>query len=240
MTSPSGSPVYRHTPGQHGFRAPAEPSARRDALDAHVARFLGEDYTVWHEVISDLVHLDVYMWRPNEARPLFTFMTVGMSDLPMSTPHELSKQGLTPYAELMLSLPADWPVPTGSDAVIPWDDENAYFPVRALKSLGRLPHEYGTWLGFGHTVPNGDPPEPVCDGTDLVSWLVLPPMTLSPEFRTVSSPDGMVDIMALVAITADELDLKLRAGVDALFDGFDAFGVSEILDVRRASSLRRP
>lgn len=56
------------------------------------------------------------------------------------------------YAELVISLPPFWPLDEQS-----WRDERHYWPVRLLKTLGRLPHEYDTWLGVGHTIPNGDP-----------------------------------------------------------------------------------
>jgi hypothetical protein len=239
--SPSGSPVYRHPARERGFTGPAEISAgRRAALDDHLARYLGEDWVVWHEIASDLVHLDVYLWRPTPERPVYTLVTVGISDLPMSLPPELVAQGRSPYAELLISLPADWPMPAEPGDVSPWQDENSYFPMRSLKALGRLPHEYGTWLGFGHTIPNGDPPAPLCDGTALVSWLLLPPVSLPRDFSTVESPDGAIEMLALVGITLDEQDLKLRAGVEALFPGFERHGVTDVLDIGRPSSLRPP
>lgn len=237
--TPADQPVYRHEARDRDLAAPAPyDTGRREALDHHLGRHLGDDWVVWHEIVSDLVHLDVAMWRPTEERPAYTFVTQGMSDLPMSIPAELAAQGMTPYAELMVTLPADWPVPSGPSDTAPWQDDNAYFPVRALKMLGRLPHEYDTWLGFGHTIPNGDPPEPLCDGTELVGWLLLPPVSMPQEFSTVATPAGSVELFALVALTADEMDLKLRRGVESLFDGFERHGVSDLLDVRRRSSLR--
>ena len=63
--------------------------------------------------------------------------------------------GAETRAELMIALPAEWKL---ADSQL--EDERWYWPIRNLKALARLPHEYETWLGFGHTVPNGDPPEP--------------------------------------------------------------------------------
>ena len=29
-----------------------------------------------------------------------------------------------------------------------------FWPIQMLKFLARFPHEYKTWLGWGHTIPN--------------------------------------------------------------------------------------
>lgn len=229
-------PTLRHQAVEREFRSAVEPDpAVREAFDAHVARFLGEDYVVWHEIVSDTIHLDVYMWRPTDDRPFFTFVTSGMSDWPMHVPDGAQEQGVTDLAELVVRLPADWPVPEGGAA--PWD-EDSYFPIHWLKYLGRLPSEYGTWLGFGHTIPNGDPAEPLTDGTELVGWVLLPPVTFPDEARSVDLPDGRrIDLFAIIGVTAAELDRKLSDGATSLFDGFDEHRVNEVLDVGRRSTV---
>lgn len=47
----------------------------------------------------------------------------------------------------MLFLPENWP--TSSDA---FKDDKYYWPIKLLKQLARFPHEYNTWLGYGHTI----------------------------------------------------------------------------------------
>ena len=100
--------------------------------------------SVWHEIVSDLVHLDIYMWRSTEDRPMYTFVTGGMSDLPMTVPQAAVDEGTSDRAELMVCLSASWPVPTDDHAISPWNDEGAYFPIRSLKQLARLPHDHET------------------------------------------------------------------------------------------------
>jgi hypothetical protein len=225
----------RHTAVERGWRAPAESDpAVRAAFDAHVERFLGGDYAIWHEIISDTIHLDVYLWSPTPERPFHTLVTSGMSDLPMVLPDGGHGDDVTDLAELVVCLPADWPVPDTGDAS---RDDDSQFPLYWLKTLARLPSEYGTWLAFGHSIPNGDPAEPLTSGTALVGWMLLPPVTLPAEARSVPLPGGRrIDLFAIVGVTGPELDRKLRAGAGALLDGFDAAGVNEVLDVRRAST----
>lgn len=226
--------VHQHI---DGTRAPVEfDEAIRTAFDAHVHAFLGEPATVYHEIVSDLVHIDVYMWRPTNDREMYTFVTSGMSDGPMTVPTELTLEA--DRAELVLCLPPDWPVMADDGDGTPWDDERFYFPIRWLKTLARLPHEFDTWLGFGHTVPNGEPPRALAPNTGMAGWAVLPPVTLPDEFG-VMRPEGLpsVAFFGIVGLYPDELALKRANGIAALFDGFERHGVSELLNPHRGSSL---
>ena len=234
-----GQPILRHEAVDRPFRlADHGDPAVREAVEAHLEAHLGPSDSVWHEIISDLVHVDVYMWRPTEARPIYTFVTVGMSDRPMTVPAEARQAGCVDRVELVVCLPADWPVPSDPHSIAPWDDPDAYFPIRWLKTLARLPHEYGTWLGFGHSIPNGDPPEALASDTGLCAWVLLPPMTLPDDARELDLPDGgRLELYGIVALHRDEMERKLAQGVESLFDGFDDHGVNELLDVGRPSSL---
>lgn len=232
--SGSGAPILRHAAREREL-SPAEAGGgeRRKALEEHYARYLGEDWIVWHEIVSDLVHLDVCMWRPTPARPFHTFATLGMSDLPMTVPPDAVRSGAARFAELVVSLPADWPVPDGG----PWADEAAYMPVRALKTLGRLPHEFGTWLGFGHTVPNGDPAEPLPGSPNLTGFAVLTADTLPEGFRYVGRGVERVDVLSLWLLTTAEMELKLERGTEELLPILRRRGVSELLDIDRTSTV---
>jgi suppressor of fused protein SUFU len=236
--SGSNAPIYRHESVARPFRVAAETdSDLREGIEAHLCTFLGESPMVWHEIVSDLVHVDVFAWVPTDERPWHTFVTVGMSDLPMTVPPDAIAEGVARRAELMVCLQASWPVPETGATIAPWPDES-YFPIRWLKTLARLPHEYQTWLGFGHTVPNGDPPAPITSGTSLCGWLLLPPMTMPQAFRRLEVGGERVDFFGIIAVYRDELDHKLAHGVESLFAGFDRDGVSELLDLTRASTVR--
>jgi hypothetical protein len=236
--SGSGSLIYRHKRVQRPFRvATGAESGLREGIEAHLGAFLGDSTVVWHELVSDLVHVDVFAWAPRDERPWHTFVTVGMSDLPMRVPPDALEQGVARRAELMLCLPSSWPVPQMGAANESWTDES-YFPIRWLKTLARLPHEYHTWLGFGHTVPNGDPPEPLTPSTSLCGWLLVPPMTVPKAFRRLEIDNEQVDFFGVIALDRDELDHKLANGVESLFAGFDRNGVNELLDLSRASTVR--
>ena len=216
--SASGSEIFRHEPREEPPRVVGGANPVLDAVTEHVERHVGEVERVLHEVLSTTVHVDVLEVPPGEDRPFRTLVTCGMSALPMNAPSPEQA-----HAELLLCLPADLA-----------DD----WPAGLLRSLARLPHEYDTWLGHGHTIPNGDPPEPYAPGTSLCGALIVPPVMLPKEIRVLHG-DPPTTFYAVVPLHANEMELKLQHGVEALFPHFDRAGVSELLDPRRRSAIRR-
>jgi hypothetical protein len=222
----SGQPVYRHTPRDREFE-PAFGNARTiEAIGRHVGRYVGKIEHVFHEVASDLVHVDIHLVPPQPNRDFVTLVTTGMSDRPMIVPPDCDAPT---YAELLLCLPADWPL----DQADLKDDAN-YWPMRLLKFLARLPHAYDTWLGFGHTVPNGDPTGPFDASTGLCCALIVPPTLFDERFEQLAlSDDKVVQIYAVIPIYAEEMEFKLRHGTEELLRRFAAVGICELLDPRR-------
>jgi len=234
--SPGGSSIERHQARERPWQPPAESTGMKE-IEQHFTRFWGEPETVFHELVSDLVHIDVHLVPPRAERNCWTLFTTGMSDLPMTTP--AAAEGLR-FAELVLALPADWNLRALKVMPPPADLERWYWPVRWLKQLARLPHDYKTWLGFGHTIPSADPPEPFHADTKLCGWFLLPPITVPESARSVKLADGrVVHLYCLHALHADEMDLKLAKGTNALLGAFDRAHVSEVLDLERPSSIRR-
>lgn len=230
--SKGGSLMYRHqAPAADGRPASEVDPEWMKQIEAHVARHVAPPEHVFHEIVSDRVHIDVHVVSPGATHPYWLLFTTGMSARPMTLPPD---HDLTPYAELSILLPPTWKC--GSE---PFKDERWYWPVRWLKMLARLPHEYATWLGDGHTVPNGDPARPFADGTNLAGMIVLRSLTLPPDIHTIPLGDVEVDLFTLWPLTADELQYKLDRGTDALIDAFEAANLSDIIDPARPSILRR-
>jgi hypothetical protein len=226
--SAGGSRIYRHEAATDGVPEIAHGDGELiDAVSEHVERHIGTVDDVFHELISPTVHLDVLRVSPRDERPWHTLVTCGMSVRPMSAPEpDLA------FAELTLALPPDWPV-----AQEAWEDERHYWPIRLLKFLGRLPHEYDTWLGEGHTIPNDDPPQPYAPGTALCGAVVAPALLVPEGFRVLQRPAGSVRFLGVVALHGAEMDFKLAKGADALYDRLDAADVSELVDPGRPSTV---
>jgi hypothetical protein len=234
--SAGGTPILRHQARESGSTAPAT-EALASEIELHFEKHFGPTDTVFHEIVSDLVHLDVYTIRPTRQRNYWTLFTIGMSALAMTPPPGAEEQK---WAELVLYLPSDWDLDRLKISPPPNDLERWYWPVRWLKMIARLPHEYKTWLAAGHTIPNGDPPAPFARETKLCCWLLLPPISVSPEARRIELSDGRaVNLFALHALHIEEVTLKLHKGLDALLDALERANISEVLALDRKPAVRR-
>lgn len=231
VVSLSGSPIYRHGDPKPWTVPLGEEFIQQ--ISDHIEEHLGPVETVFHEILSDVVHIDVHIVKPTQDFPYVRLVTSGMSDLPMKTPDDAA---VPRYAELMITLPAEWKTDQKS-----FEDESWYWPIRLIKGLARLPHKYETWLGFGHTVPNGDPAEPYALNTALCGAIVLPSVTAPPGFQTLDIPGvKTVTFYSVVPLYEKEMEFKLRAGTDKLLDRFDRKGLNDIVDVKRADvTIRR-
>lgn len=230
--SPGGSPIMVHS-REKDF-TPPQGEEHIEAIGAHIERHLGPVSGVFHEIISDLVHIDVHVVPATEQFPYLRLVTSGMSDLPMTVPDEVDAD-VPHYMELMVTLPADWPI--SQDA---FEDERNYWPVRLLKGLAQLPHEYDTWLGFGHTIPNGHPSEPYAPGVGFDGAIVLPPVTPPEDFAELALEDGkVISFMTIIPLYPEEMDLKLKKGAEALLDRFDAKNIQDVIEPGRVNVARK-
>lgn len=223
--------ILRHEARERSPQPAMADPASVELIADHIEKHIGKIDGVYHELVSDLVHVDINHVPPTADRPYHTFVTSGMSDQPMHLPAEAVESGCSQYAEVMLCLPADWRT---SDK--DFEDESWYWPIHWLKILARLPHEYSTWLGVGHTVPNGDPAEPFAPNTRLCCVVLLPPLKPGPEFRRLKTPDGRsIEFLGVVPMYPEEVDFKLKFGAELLLERFNLGEVSELLDVKRAN-----
>ncbi|WP_372894484.1 suppressor of fused domain protein [Stieleria sp.] len=221
-----GSTVYRHEARSREFELAIGDSENIERVEAHIAEHVGEVDSVWHELISDLVHIDVHWVKPSSERPFHTLITTGMSDRPMSPPEGAEELA---YAELMLCLPPDWKLDEQS-----LSDTTNYWPIQWLKFLARFPHEYETWLFDGHTIPNGDPADPLDPSVDFIGWLLTFPSTTNEEFiRLKISDEKSIYFLAAIPLLQNEMDFKLKYGTESLLKRFDKAGYNEVLDVNR-------
>jgi hypothetical protein len=236
-TSPAGDPIYRYegvAPAPFELASGDEDTVA--AISAHIERHLGPIAGVFHELISDQVHLDVYVVNPSADFPFYTLITSGMSDRPMTVPPEANPDEAPPYAELCILLPSTWRIPGPGET---FADDNAYWPISWLKLVARLPHEYHTWLGFGHTIPNGEGAEPFADDTELGCMLLLTAISLPEEFQTLPLNDAkIVQFYTLYPLYREEMGLKMHQGVGALLDRFEEFNISDVLDLTRPNVAR--
>ena len=202
------------------------------AIEGHIEKNLGKVSTVLHELVSEIVHVDIEVIVPTTQRSFYLLVTNGMSALPMNTPKNAQDKK---YAELVLSLPSNWPM-TQEDL----KDERYNWPVQLLRELARFPHQYNTWLWVGHTVPNGNPIKSFAVNTKLCCALILIPILVPESFRVFeASKDVTVHFLSLFPIYKEEMNFKLTSGVEPLYSLFEKNRITELLDINRKNVCRK-
>ena len=224
--SESGAPILRHDKVEES-KLTFEESPYAREIEKHIERHLGDVPTVFHEIVSTTVHVDIHIVPPAPSREWTALVTCGMSTHPMNTP-----KGAEHFrrAELMLRLPPDWPV--SHDDL---KNEANYWPMRWLKQLVRFPHLCKTWLSAGHSIPNGDPAEPLHPSVKFTGWVLARPFAGGEGFETLECEDGEhVYFFSLIPVFPSEMEFKLSRGMEALLAEFAKAGVTDLLNVDRA------
>jgi len=218
-------------------------------IAAHIAKHFGAFDNVFHVIMSHDIHVAIVLIPPTEERNYYTLVTMGMGAHRMNIPSQMAPYKLE-RAELMICLPPDWKVPRADLEIIGGDDEdsennpdhpnheNWYWPLRWLKILARLPIENNTWLGYGHTVPNG---ESFAENTELCCIVLAPPAQFGPEAQICEMPDGSrVIFYQMLPLYADEMNYKLENDADVLLEKFEQHPAGKdmlVLDIKRPSVL---
>lgn len=179
--------------------------ANTEAREKIYTEMFGESDIVLHELLPLIPHIDVYRFPPNSDRDFFTYVTGGMSDLAMNSPQKLGKD--YSRAELVF-----------------YSTENRDEYPELLRWLAHFVHDHNTWLHWGHTMPNGQPPTPLF-GTKKLDTLFFMPSILRPDSTLGDKlliDQQPVHLIWCVPITTAECQLKLDKGSDAIYDLFEA------------------
>ena len=200
-----------------GSKEELAPAAARQR-EAVYNRFFGTCENVYHELTSQLPHIDVYTYPGQNQRNFCTLVTGGMSDRPMRLPKEA--QGVPRRVELIF-----------------YCSEAKPEYLETLRWLAAFPHSYRTWVGSGHTIPNGDPPAPMWGAGEL-NTILLVPTILSPDNTLPSalSIDGdPVEFLWVVPLSQKECDLKLAKGFAAILHLFQRHRHPHVFNPERRS-----
>lgn len=220
-TSEGGSIIHRYSnakwsPTKLGFtEKAAEFGKLRD--EVYLRRF-GEAKQVYHEVIPLIPHIDVMeYYRTSKDGDICTLVTSGMSDLAMNVPRKLE-------------------APRRVELIFYCRDPKQEY-VETMRWLAHFPHDQKTWIGELHTIPNGNPPEPLWGSPTLDTIFLLSPVVkkdLDLRSELILDGDG-VEFLWIVPITTAECKLKLAKGSQTILDIFNENRHPYVFDPSRKS-----
>lgn len=187
---------------------------------SHVERHIGRIDRVFAgdpaEGTADVLHVP-----PVNSRPYHTLVTAGMSRIEMKVPPDAN----APHRlELMMTLPEGW---NPSDA----------WPTRLLQSLSKLPRE--RWLGWGHTVPNGDPPQPLAPQTELCGVIIAPSLLVPVAFYELAVDGERVAFYSAIPLYREELELHAREGMAALLERLLHKDINDVVYLKRKNVAKK-
>ena len=180
-------------------------------------QFFGGLQEVNHELNPVVPHIDVYVYPPGfQGRDFFTLVTGGLSDFPMDMPPGPT----SPRCELIM-----------------YAREPAKRCIGFLRYLACIPHVQNTWFSHGSTMTNGQPPEPIFEGSQLDCVLFLFPI-VSPD-KTIGEHlllEGQaVNFLWIVPVTNSECELVRHEGLGKMLALMDQNNHPIVLNTLRAS-----
>ena len=198
-----------------------------EVIEGHIQQYFGNFETVFHELSSPDIHVDICVVPPSEEHDYYTLVTMGMGAHRMNVPEELAEYKLE-RAELAIALPKDWKLKQED-----MKDDRWYWPIRLLKSLARLPIASDTWLGFGHTMDNEDD---FAKDTKLCAAILTGPQDTEDGSEVCILPSGEeVNFYQVIPLYREELEYKLAHDADALLDKMD--GISFVTYNTRPNAM---
>jgi hypothetical protein len=198
-------------------------------IRSHVERHIGR---IGHVFPGDPARetADVLHVKPINSRPYHTLVTAGMSSVAMQAPPDANAPR---RIELMMTLPEAWKLSEASS------DERVHWPIRLLQSLSRWPREHKGWLGWGHTAPNGDPPQPLAPRTALCGVIVAPSLLVPVTFYELDIDGERVAFYSAIPLYREELELQAREGMAALLGLLLHNDINDVVDIKRRNVARK-
>ena len=202
--TPDGTSVIRHDTATTKLGVTPHAGRYRKARESAYAQLCGEALKVSHELLPLVPHVDVYIFqRKRGDQIVYSLVTGGMSDLEVTLPRRAVD------------------VPRRVELIFYCAKPREEY-ISTLRWVAHFPHGNKSWLGHGHTMPNGNPPAPFWGSTILDTLFFLPPIvTKDQTLPELLQLDGRpVHFLWLVPLTTPECNFKLESGFEAMLDLF--------------------
>lgn len=217
--APDGTSIIRHEAADTKLGFTPNAARFRQTRDAAYEQLFGKALHVSHELLPLVPHIDVYVFqRKRGDQIVYALVTGGMSDLEMNLPRHAAD------------------VPRRVELIFYCAEPREEY-ISTLRWVAHFPHDNKSWLGHGHTMPNGNPPAPFWGSKILNTLFFLPPIVAKDQaLPELLQLDGQpVHLLWVVPLTTPECNYKLARGFDAMLDLFQQHRHPHVFDPNRPS-----
>lgn len=200
-----------------------------EEVTKHIESAFGHCENIFHELVSEDIHVDICMVAPTEEKDYYTIVTMGMGALPMNVPKELEEYKLE-RAELAIALPSYWKLDTKS-----MEDEKWYWPIRLLKNLSHIPIDNDSWIGFGHTFSNSGP---FAADTNLSGAILINAVVEEGKETLVLNSGKEINFYQVIPLYDGEIEFKNENGTKSLLKELEG-NTSFVVDIEREDLTER-
>jgi hypothetical protein len=208
-----------------------------EEVSLHLARHLGDYQTAFSDVDGwagkSKEHgppVDVLVVPPEGERRFAYVASFGCAFKPLPA-RVYAEKGMRRRVEFVLAAPQRGEAKR--------DREMLNMAANTVRQFAKLAHLQPITVEPGETVAFAEEPEPVFAGSSQVAFAFMAPRLPSDGFDALKLANGeIVRYVAPIPIYRDELDAAQQHGPDALVHALTAGGVTEMLDLHRASVAR--
>jgi len=189
-----------------------------EIVETFIKENFGRYENIIHEIISDIIHIDVAVIEPNPAKDYYTLVTIGTGAKKMNNIDAYNR------VEIMIHLPRNWDIHS--------NEEKWYWPIRLIKSLSRLPFANDTWIGVEHTIQYNDN---FFVDTNFSGVILTPAFDPNKEYKTVTlKNNNKVHFIQVLPITIEEMQFKIENNcAELLIESLPHTDYNFIVDVNR-------
>jgi hypothetical protein len=176
------------------------------------------------EIVPTGLPIAIHVIPPTETHKQLTLFTTGMSEQPMTVPEGQDEYR---YAELLIHLPADWPLTKKA-----LGDPRYNWPIRWLQNTARYPYDNNTWLGGPFTIITTNPPQKIAPDAQFTA------MMLAAKSEMCCANGRLIQFYTLVPLYPEERELEVKQDLPTLMRAFDRHGISDVVDLHRKNAAK--
>ena len=222
-------------------------TSERDKIAEYLKAQFGEPLTVIHDKGDQIVHIDIYVYPPTKERKFGMMITSGMSERPMNAPPdawkvwpiditkvpEEKREALNcKYAELVVKLPPDWPLPQPGGHL---QNDQYLWPIAELHHLIYYVHKYKEWFWDGHTMRSSA--LSLASNTKLAGWVFLYPPHFPPTFGMLKISDSKaICFLQIIPAYMEEIQYAMQHDTQKLFAKFREAQIPDYIDITRKNT----